>query len=246
MRLHAYIARAGVCSRRAAERLVAEGRVSVNGRVTTKLSSTVVNGDRVCCDGKQVKLLELCYVLLNKPTNCITTRTDPEGRRTVIQLLPRRYRGHLYPVGRLDRNTTGLLLLTNDGELAHRLAHPRFMVDKRYLVSLGRSLAKRDKRRLLLGVKLEDGMAKVDAVTDGVVADSVCVTLHSGKNRIVRRLFAHLGYRVMGLHREGYGSLELKGLGLGKYHVLEGKELAVLKRSFKDCGIVAKKCSYVT
>ena len=229
MRLHAYIAKAGVCSRRAAECLVAEGRVSVNGKVTTKLSSIVVDGDRVCCDGKQVKLLELCYVLLNKPTNCITTRTDPEGRRTVMQLLPRRYRGHLYPVGRLDRNTTGLLLLTNDGELAHRLAHPRFMVDKQYLVSLGRPLATRDRKRLLRGVKLDDGMAKVDAVKDGVGTGSVYVTLHSGKNRIVRRLFAHLGYRVVGLHRGGYGPLQLKGLGLGKHRVLEGRELAVLK-----------------
>jgi 23S rRNA pseudouridine2605 synthase len=232
MRLNRFIAQAGVCSRREADELIRSGKVKVNGQVCTEMGTKVKpKSDQIEYQGKVLTPQNFVYILLNKPKNMITTMSDPLGRRTVLQAVERATKQRVYPVGRLDRNTTGLLLLTNDGELAKRLTHPSYKVRKLYKVRLDRPVTEAHLQALLDGVELEDGPAQVDKVdyvshSDG---SEVGVEIHLGRNRIVRRLFEHLGYRVEALDRIMIGHLDKKSLPRGKWRRLSDKEVGFLK-----------------
>ena len=233
VRLNKLIAQAGVASRRAADELIAAGRVRVNGRVVRELGTLVGDDDRVEVNGKPIAAeREFRYLVLNKPEGVVTTMRDPEGRRTVAQLLPPGQRA--VPVGRLDYDTSGVLLLTNDGELANRLLHPRFGVDKLYRATLAPRLDPEDVRRLAEGVTLDDGartqglrIRVISARRDRCVVD---VTLHEGRNRQVRRTFEALGYRVLGLARLRFGPISLGALRPGQVRPVTDKERAALER----------------
>ena len=230
--MNRFIALAGICSRREADALIEAGRVKVNGSVTTELGTKVVIGkDEVVYNGKVLNPQNFVYLLLNKPKNMITTTRDPDGRRTVMDLVAKSTPERIFPVGRLDRNTTGLLLLTNDGELAKKLTHPSHKVRKLYKVRLNRPVAEEDLQRLRKGIDLEDGPAKVDKI-DYVVGgrnDEVGVEIHIGRNRIVRRMFEAMGYQVVALDRVGLAHLTKKRLPRGKWRSLTDKEIGFLK-----------------
>lgn len=231
IRLNRFIANAGVCSRRKADELIAEGKILVNGTAITELGSRVNPGDVVEFNGKQLKLETLVYILLNKPKDYITTLDDPEDRKTVMTLVEGATDERIFPVGRLDRNTTGLLLLTNDGEVAQKLTHPSNEIGKIYDVVLDKPLSKADFERISAGVELEDGMAYVDAVAFPNPEDktSVGLEIHSGRNRIVRRIFESLGYDVVKLDRVLYAGLTKKDLPRGSWRYLSEKEIRKLK-----------------
>lgn len=231
MRLNRYIANAGVCSRRRADELIANGSITVNGNVITELGSRVNPGDVVTYNDKVLSLETLVYVLLNKPKDFITTLDDPEDRRTVMSLVEKATDERIFPVGRLDRNTTGLLLLTNDGEVAQKLTHPSNEIAKVYDVSLDKPLTKADFEKISAGVELEDGMAYVDAVAfpDPEDKTSVGLEIHSGRNRIVRRIFESLGYDVIRLDRVLYAGLTKKDLPRGNWRYLSEREIRALK-----------------
>lgn len=231
IRLNKFLAHGGVAARRKADELIRAGRVTVNEAVVTEMGHLVQPGDRVAFDGKPVKLKRFRYVLLNKPRGFITTTDDERDRRTVMDLVAKAGPERLYPVGRLDRQTSGLLLLTNDGELAERLMHPRYEVEKVYAVSLDRPLSERDRERIAAGLVLEDGPIAVDGVhwPDPERRQEVGVALHSGRNRIVRRIFEHLGYRVVHLDRTVYAGLTKRDLPRGKWRLLKPAEVAALK-----------------
>jgi 23S rRNA pseudouridine2605 synthase len=231
MRLNRYIANAGVCSRRRADELIANGSILVNGEAVTELGSRVNPGDTVTYNDKKLSLETLVYVLLNKPKDFITTLDDPENRRTVMSLVEKATDERIFPVGRLDRNTTGLLLLTNDGEVAQKLTHPSNEIGKVYDVVLDKPLAKADFEKIAVGVELEDGMAYVDAVAfpDPEDKTSVGLEIHSGRNRIVRRVFESLGYDVIKLDRVLYAGLTKKDLPRGNWRYLSEKEIRELK-----------------
>ncbi|OUJ76260.1 pseudouridine synthase [Hymenobacter crusticola] len=230
MRLNRYIANAGICSRREADALIAAGEIRVNGEVVTEMGYQVQPSDTVQYGKTNLKREKLVYVLLNKPKDFITTTDDPEGRRTVMELVAGASTERLFPVGRLDRNTTGLLLFTNDGEVAQKLSHPSHKNKKIYQVELSQPLTEDHLRQIAEGVVLEDGKAEVDDVA--VVAGNahfVGVELHTGRNRIVRRIFEHLGYEVVALDRVQYAGLTKKDLPRGKWRFLNEKEVIRLK-----------------
>ena len=236
IRLNRYIANAGICSRRKADELIEAGVVSVNGEVITELGSKVDPAkDEVRYNGERLRREKMVYVLLNKPKDYITTTDDPQERRTVMQLVAKATRERVYPVGRLDRNTTGLLLLTNDGSLAERLSHPRNNIVKIYNIELDKNLAQGDLNKITFGLELEDGFVKPDAVSyvQGASKREIGIQIHSGKNRIVRRIFEHLGYDVVKLDRVVYANLTKKDLPRGRWRYLEEKEIIQLKHFIK-------------
>jgi 23S rRNA pseudouridine2605 synthase len=230
-RLNKYIANAGICSRREADTFIAAGSVMVNGKVVTEMGFQVKPGDEVRFDGKRIIREKKEYILLNKPKNFITTTKDEKGRRTVMDLVGSASKSRLYPVGRLDRNTTGLLLFTNDGDMAKTLTHPKHGVRKVYHVHLNKNLKKEDLLQIQKGLELEDGPIQVDQVS--FIADSpkreVGVELHSGRNRIVRRIFEHLGYEVIRLDRVIFAGLTKKDLPRGHWRHLSQQEVNTLK-----------------
>lgn len=231
IRLNKYIANSGICSRRDADTYIAAGNVMVNGKVITEMGYKVKPGDEVRFDGKQITPEKKEYVLLNKPKGFITTTDDEKGRKTVMDLVANASRSRLLPVGRLDRNTTGLLLFTNDGELAKKLTHPKHGVRKIYHVVLDKNLAHADFKKIENGIQLEDGVVTVDAVSyiEDAPKREVGIELHSGKNRVVRRIFEHLGYTVLQLDRVVFAGLTKKSLPRGHWRYLGAQEIANLK-----------------
>jgi 23S rRNA pseudouridine2605 synthase len=230
MPLNKFIAHCGICSRRDAAEMVKLGRVKVNNETITEPGHKVSVKDEVRVNGKKVSLARnLVYILLNKPKDYITTTDDPQKRKTVLDLI--RIKERIYPVGRLDRNTSGVLLLTNDGELSQKLTHPSHEVRKVYHVTLNRALDKKDFDRVLKGVDLEDGSASVDVLAYADVKDKtqLGVEIHSGRNRIVRRIFEHLGYDVKNLDRVMFAGLTKKNVERGKWRFLSEKEVRDLK-----------------
>lgn len=230
VRLNKYLANAGVASRRDADVLIQEGKVSVNGQVVTELGFKVGPKDVVKYEGKVIKPERMVYLLLNKPKDFITTVSDPQNRRTVMSLVANACPERIYPVGRLDRNTSGLLLFTNDGDLAKKLSHPSHMVKKIYYAELNKPLKEDDLLKIQMGVELEDGLVKPDDIQvvthDGI---GVGIEIHIGKNRIVRRIFEHVGYEVVKLDRVMYAGLTKKDLPRGKWRMLTQAEINLLK-----------------
>jgi len=230
IRLNKFIANAGVCSRRDADLLIKEGKIKVNGKVITSMGYKVTSKDRVSYQGKVLKGEQLVYVLLNKPKDYITTTDDPKQRKTVMSLVQKACKERIVPVGRLDRNTTGLLLFTNDGDLHKKLSHPSHEVRKIYHVHLDQPIKRRDFQSLVSGIELEDGPVMLDAV-DIVSADQteLGLQLHSGRNRVVRRIFEYLGYEVIKLDRVMFAGLTKKDLPRGKWRKLTPREVVQLK-----------------
>jgi 23S rRNA pseudouridine2605 synthase len=226
VRLNAYLARAGVASRRKADELIKAGRVTVNGE-PGQLNTFVESRDVVEVDGRRVDKQPLTYLLLNKPAGTVTTARDPQGRRTVVELVPREPR--VVPVGRLDAETTGALLLTNDGELAHRLAHPRYGVEKTYVVEVEGRPDEAALRQLESGVDLEDGRTAPARVVR-LATNRLELTIHEGRNRQVRRMLGTLGHPVQTLHRSVYAGLTVEGLEPGAWRELEPFEVERLRR----------------
>jgi 23S rRNA pseudouridine2605 synthase len=232
MPLNKYVAHCGICSRRDAANLVRSGKVTVNGTVITEPGHKVKPDDDIRHNGKKVfPSRDLVYILLNKPKDFITTTDDPQNRKTVLDLIGAATKERVYPVGRLDRNTSGVLLLTNDGDLAQKLTHPSNEIKKVYAVTLDKPLTKNDFEAILKGVKLEDGIANVDtlAYTDNADKTQIGVELHSGRNRVVRRIFEHLGYDVKNLDRVVFAGLTKKNVNRGKWRFLNEKEIRDLK-----------------
>jgi pseudouridine synthase len=226
VRLNAYLARAGVASRRKADELIKAGRVTVNGE-PGQLNTFVESRDVVAVDGRRVDKQPLTYLLHNKPAGTVTTARDPQGRRTVVELVPREPR--VVPVGRLDADTTGALLLTNDGELAHRLAHPRYGVEKTYVVDVEGEPDDGALRRLESGVELDDGRT-APARTRRLTKSRLELTIHEGRNRQVKRMLEAVGHPVHRLHRSGYAGLTVEGLEPGAWRELEPPEVERLRR----------------
>lgn len=230
IRLNRYIANAGICSRREADALISAGEIKVNGEVVTEMGYVVKPEDTVQYGKKRLNREKMVYVLLNKPKDFITTTDDPEGRKTVMDLVANASKERIFPVGRLDRNTTGLLLFTNDGELAQKLTHPSHKNSKIYQVELDKPLTKEDFEKIQAGLELEDGKAEVDDLAlIGDTGKFVGIEIHIGKNRIVRRIFEHLGYEVVSLDRVQYAGLTKKDLPRGKWRFLNEKEVIRLK-----------------
>ncbi len=236
IRLNKFLSNSGLCSRRTADQYIAAGRVKVNGVVVSELGSQVLPTDQVMVDDKPVSLEAKVYVLLNKPKNCVTTLTDPEGRRTVLDLVHNACTERIYPIGRLDRNTTGILLLTNDGDLAVRLMHPAFRKKKIYEVALDKEVTVEHMQMIAQGFELEDGEIHADAISyiTGQTYDKVGIEIHSGRNRIVRRIFEHLGYRVVHLDRVYYAGLTKKDLPRGRWRYLTPEEVRYLRMGIKE------------
>ena len=233
IRLNKYLSNAGICSRREADVLIKTGVVTINGKIVTEMGYKVKPGDVIQYDGETINAEIKRYVLLNKPKGFITTMDDPLGRKTVMQLVKKACKERVYPVGRLDRETTGLLLLTNDGDLAKKLTHPRYKAKKIYQVELNKNVNPADLKKLLDGVLLEDGTSRFDAADfiDDEDSKQVGVELHSGKNRIVRRTFEALGYKVVKLDRVMFAGLTKKDLPRGRYRHLSEREVGFLKMS---------------
>ncbi len=232
MPLNKYIAHAGLAGRREAAELVKKGLVKVNGELVTEPGHKVSSKDEVNVNGKKIFLAKnLVYILLNKPKDFITTTDDPQGRKTVLDIIGKATPERVYPVGRLDRNTSGVLLLTNDGELAQKLTHPSDEIKKVYHVTLNKPLEKVDFDKILKGIVLEDGPASVDALAFADVKDKtqIGVEIHSGRNRIVRRIFEALGYDVKNLDRVIFAGLTKKNIERGKFRFLSEKEVRDLK-----------------
>ena len=236
IRLNRYISNSGICSRRKADELIEAGVISVNGVVVTELGTKVDPAkDEIRYNDERLKREKMVYVLLNKPKDYITTTDDPQERKTVMQLVSKATKERIYPVGRLDRNTTGLLLLTNDGNLAEKLSHPRNNISKIYQVELNRNLTQGDFNKIQFGVELEDGFIKPDDLSFVVGASKkeIGIQIHSGKNRVVRRIFESLGYEVEKLDRVVYANLTKKDLPRGRWRYLEEKEIIQLKHLMK-------------
>ena len=231
IRLNRYIANAGICSRREADTYIAAGNVSVNGKTVTEMGYKVKRSDDVRFDGKRLNLEKKEYILLNKHKNFITTTSDEKGRRTVMELISSASNNRLLPVGRLDRNTTGLLLFTNDGDLTKKLTHPKHNVRKIYHVHLDNNLSLRDLHKIEEGLELEDGPISVDSISyiQGAPKREVGVEIHSGRNRIVRRIFEHMGYNVTKLDRVIFAGLTKKDLPRGHWRHLTEQEVINLK-----------------
>ncbi len=232
MRLNKYLAHCGIASRRQAAVLIKEGKVDVNGEQVIEPFYQIQKGDQVQFEGKLIQPEERqVYILLNKPRNVITTVKDERGRKTVLDLLGGKYKERIFPVGRLDRDTTGLLLLTNDGALAERLAHPRHQIKKVYHVTLEEDMPESALLKIRKGLILDDGPAKVDAVDYVELSDKkrIAIELHIGRNRIVRRIFEHVGFPVKKLDRVYFGGLTKKDLPRGFHRPLSEREIIMLK-----------------
>ena len=232
MPLNKFVAHSGICGRREAAELVKQGKVQVNGSIVYEPGFKVSSKDKVQVNSKPVFLQKnLVYILINKPKDYITTAKDPEGRKTVFEIIKHATKERVYPVGRLDRNTTGVLVMTNDGELAQKLTHPSFEVKKVYEVKLDKPLTKKDFETILNGVTLEDGFVKADtlAYADPKDKSVIGIEIHSGRNRIVRRMFEHFGYDVKNLDRVMFGNLTKKNVDRGKWRFLNEKEVRLLK-----------------
>ena len=231
IRLNKYLANAGVCSRREADDFIAAGVVTVNGQIVTELGTKVKLGDEVRFHDQTISIERKIYILLNKPKDYVTTVEDPQDRKTVMDLVKGACKERIYPVGRLDRNTTGVLLLTNDGEMASKLTHPRFLKKKIYHVRLDKNLTAADMHQLATGIQLEDGEIHADEVsyTSDTDKSMVGVEIHSGRNRIVRRMFEHLGYHVLRLDRVQFAGLTKKNLRRGDWRFLTEKEVNMLR-----------------
>ncbi|PLX12370.1 MAG: pseudouridine synthase [Marinilabiliales bacterium] len=233
IRLNKYLADAGICSRREADVHIAGGAVTVNGKIVTQLGTKVLPTDKIQFGGETLSREKLRYFLLNKPKGFITTSKDPQDRKTVMNLVENACKERIYLVGRLDKNTVGLLMFTNDGELAKKLTHPKHEIKKIYHVFLDKGISKGDLEKIANGLELEDGLIKVDKVS-WVLSENdkkqVGIELHSGRNRIVRRIFEHLGYEVVKLDRVYFAGLTKKDLQRGKFRELSEKEVNLLKR----------------
>lgn len=236
IRLNKYLANAGICSRREADELIESGSITVNGVVVTELGTKVMRTDQVKVNEKVAELEQKVYVLLNKPKDCVTTMDDPQERRTVMDLVSDACNERIYPVGRLDRRTTGVLLLTNDGDLASKLTHPKYEKKKIYHVTTDVNVTKNDIDRIAEGIELEDGLIKADTIgyVDDEKRNQVGLEIHSGKNRIVRRIFESLDYKVVKLDRVLFAGLTKKGLRRGEWRYLTEQEVAFLKMGSFD------------
>lgn len=231
VRLNKFMANAGICSRREADEYIQQGLVKVNGTVVTELGSKISPVDVVEFKDEVVTLQSKCYILLNKPKDCVTTSDDPNGRTTVMDLVKGACNERIYPVGRLDRNTTGVLLLTNDGDLASKLTHPKYVKKKIYHVWCDRDIAEDDMQKIADGIELEDGPIHADAISYATETDrnQAGIEIHSGRNRIVRRIFESLGYRVTKLDRVYFAGLTKKNLPRGRWRYLTQEEVNYLK-----------------
>ncbi len=231
IRLNKYIANSGLCSRREADEFIKHGLVTVNGKVVSELGTKVSEKDVIKFKGKLLMKERKVYVLLNKPKDYITTTGDPYAKKIVFDLLKYACKERIYPVGRLDRMTTGVLLLTNDGDLTKKLTHPKFNKKKIYHISLDKNLKKTDMVNISEGIYLEDGFISADAIAyvDPNDNKQVGLEIHSGRNRIIRRVFEHLGYRIVKLDRVYFAGLTKKGLQRGKWRYLTEKEITMLK-----------------
>lgn len=232
MPLNKFIAHSGICGRREAAELVKEGKIKVNNDIIYEPGFKVTLNDKIVFNNKQLYLQKnLVYILLNKPKDYITTAKDTHGRKTVFDLVQQSTGERIYPVGRLDRNTTGVLLLTNDGELTQKLTHPSYEIKKIYEAKLDKPLLKKDMEAIINGIQLEDGLIAADAVSYADKKDKslIGIEIHSGRNRIVRRIFEHLGYDVKGLDRVLFANLTKKNIERGKWRHLSEKEVRLLK-----------------
>jgi len=232
MPLNKFMAHCGVCSRREAVELISAGKVKVNSTVVTEPGYKIEDKDEVIYNGKKLFVTKnLVYILLNKPKDYITTTDDPQGRKTVLQLIKQATTERVYPIGRLDRNTSGVLLLTNDGDLTQKLSHPSYEIKKIYEVKLDKPLTKAHFDKIVDGLTLEDGEILIDslAYADSKDKSIIGIELHSGRNRIVRRIFEHLGYDVKGLDRVMYANLTKKNVERSKWRYLSEKEIRLLK-----------------
>ena len=231
IRLNKFLANAGLCSRREADEYIQQGLVKVNGEVVTELGTKITHSDTVEYNGKPVVLENKCYILLNKPKDCVTTSDDPNGRTTVMDLIKGACEERVYPVGRLDRNTTGVLLLTNDGDLASKLTHPKYVKKKIYHVWTDKDIAEDDMQRIADGIELDDGPIHADAISYATDTDrnQAGIEIHSGRNRIVRRIFETLGYHVTKLDRVYFAGLTKKNLPRGRWRYLTQEEVNFLK-----------------
>lgn len=236
VRLNKYLSNSGLCSRREADKYIARGFVKVNGKVVTQLGTKINLNDIVKYKNKIIRSEKLVYVLINKPKNTITSNKDETGRKTVIDLLNNRVKERVYPVGRLDRNTTGVLILTNDGELTKELTHPKYNKKKIYHAFTNKDVTKEDLLKLTKGFELEDGFMFFDAISY-VSQDSkneLGIEIHSGRNRIIRRMFEYLGYEVVKLDRVYFAGLTKKSLKRGRWRYLAEREVGMLKmKSYK-------------
>jgi 23S rRNA pseudouridine2605 synthase len=231
IRLNRFIANAGVCSRREADKYISAGLVTVNGTVVSEMGVKVKMTDDIRLDGRRLVAERKVFLLLNKPKGFVTTTEDPKAGQNVMDLLKGACPERIYPVGRLDKNTTGVLLFTNDGELSDRLTHPSHRVKKIYQVTLDKSLTKNDMIKIAEGIELDDGPIAADAISyiDPLDKTQLGIEIHSGRNRIVRRIFEHLGYRVKKLDRVSFAGLTKKNVPRGKWRLLSGKEVNYLK-----------------
>ena len=231
IRLNKFLANAGICSRREADEYIQAGVVTVNGEVVKELGTKIKRGDEVKFHDQPVAIERKIYVLLNKPKDCVTTTDDPQARKTVMDIVKNACPERIYPVGRLDRNTTGVLLLTNDGELASKLTHPKYEKKKIYRVKLDKDLTQEDMNKIVSGIELEDGEIHADeiAYADDAKKNDIGIEIHSGKNRIVRRIFEHLGYKVAKLDRVFFAGLTKKGLKRGDWRFLTQQEVNFLR-----------------
>ena len=232
IRLNKFIANTGLCSRREADKHIQSGYVTVNGKKISELGTKVSFRDEVKFKGKKLNPEKKVYILLNKPKDVITTTDDPQGRKTVLSLIKKGPEERIYPVGRLDRMSTGVLLLTNDGSLTKKLTHPKYQKKKIYQVSLEGDLTQKDLSQLSDGITLDDGLIKPDAISYILPEDKreIGIEIHSGKNRVIRRMFEHLGYKVIRLDRVYFAGLTKKKLPRGKWRHLSDKELSILKK----------------
>jgi len=231
IRLNKYIASTGLCSRREADEFILAGLISVNGKIVTDMGIKVSPADNIKYNGEKIKEERKVYILLNKPKDYVTTVEDPHAKKTVLDIIHGACRERVYPVGRLDRNTTGVLLITNDGELTKRLTHPKFNKLKVYHVSLNKNLTQGDMDKIAGCITLEDGPIKADAINyaDPNDKSQIGIEIHSGRNHIVRRIFEHLGYDVVKLDRVYFAGLTKKNLRRGEWRFLTQKEIAMLK-----------------
>ncbi len=232
MPLNKFIAHSGVCARREAALLVKDGKVKVNGQLVIEPGFKVTDKDEISVNGKQIHLAKnLVYILLNKPKDYLTTSSDPEGRKTVLELIKGATKERVFPIGRLDRNTTGVLILTNDGELTQKLSHPSNEIKKIYEVKLDKPLTKKDMEQVAAGIELEDGFIQADVIAYADAKDKsvIGIEIHSGRNRIVRRIFEHLGYDVRNLDRVMFAGLTKKNVDRSKWRYLNEKEVRTLK-----------------
>mgnify|MGYP000312528178 CR=1 FL=1 len=230
VRLNRYIANTGICSRREADEYIKAGLVTVNGKVVTEMGVKVKPGDEVCFNNQRISPEKKVYILLNKPKDYVTSLDDPHAKRTVMDLIKGACKERVYPVGRLDRMTTGVLLLTNDGELAKKLTHPTYNKRKIYHVVLNKNLKQNHLEMIARGIELDDGLIQADAISYvNNKKNEVGIEIHSGRNRIIRRIFEKLGYKVKKLDRVYFAGLTKKGLARGQWRFLTDREVAMLK-----------------